>query len=196
MFHTVCHSTKCLYIPISLPIQVCRFMKLKTLAPVWSVLLIFAYFYSVFVLERFCWFLPVFAPGLKMQLVGSTLSLPESKSNQVYRGGGRQIHFPCSFSHQVAKFSLIFPKLTAYVYIGLPTWLKLSMSMHACTAHKFVHASFLCFISRIGNFEKMPVTPLKRLKMTWLSKAGKFLGGFGMVGFLNFFDLVQYFFRK
>ena len=70
--------------------------------------------------------------------------------------------------------------------------------MHACTVHKFVHASFSAGnnTSRICDFEKMAVTPSKTLKTTWLSQSGKFLGGFRGVCFLNFFDLVYYFFRK
>ena len=69
---------------------------------------------------------------------------------------GGQIHTPCSLSHPATKLSQIFTKLSAYVHIGQPSWLLLSVGMD-------VHCYF------IGNIEKNQPTflyPIERAS-TW-----------------------------
>ena len=72
------------------------------------------------------------------------------------------------------------------------------MCTHACTLHKFVHAPFSAVnsISRIGDFEKMAVTPLKKLKTTWLSQLGQFFGWFWGGQFSSLFSFGAVFFQK
>ena len=72
------------------------------------------------------------------------------------------------------------------------------MYTHACTVHKFVHAYYPAInnIPRIGDFEKTAKTPLKGSKRLGSDNQVIFLGGFGGVCFLHFFDLVKYFFSE
>ena len=61
-----------------------------------------------------------------------------------------------------------------------------------------MHAPFSAVnsISRIGDFEKMAVTPLKKLKTTWLSQSGQFFGWFWGGQFSSLFSFGAVFFQK
>ena len=71
------------------------------------------------------------------------------------------------------------------------------MCMHACTVHKFVHASFSAVnnTSRICDFEKKAITPSKKLKMTWLRQSGQIFGWFVGGLFSSLFSFGAVFFQ-
>ena len=93
---------------------------------------------------------------------------------------GRAKLAPHSF--KLAKLSYPFAKLSGYNNICLPSWLLPSVGKH-------VHASFSTVnnIFRICHFEKMAVTPLKKLKWLGSDDQVSFLGGCGWYVFFTFF---------
>ena len=117
--------------------------------------------------------------------------MPDLKTPYSCQGGG-QIHPPCSARHQATKFSQIFSIISFW-----SPKLIITICEHAC-----MHSAQICtciffhryYISRIGDFEKMAITPLKKLKTTWLSQSCKFFGWFWGGLYSSLFYSVQYFF--